>query len=283
MESIACALVLAFLAQCIRSAVFGDIFEAINSNFFTTSSDYYCSGAYSCYNAVALQRVTNDGNVGSIGCHGLFSCMNADLLYNNYGRVVCYEEKSCYNCNIYQMSGTTTYDLECGADRSCAESSIHSTTDVYFSGHLSGINSNIYSYNNLTNYYLQGFESGKGMTIFCGINTTCGIHCHGTACNNVTLICQDGTITSCAINATCISAEQSDVCPNGYNISDHDYNVSLRLPSIENISISTYDNSLIPCQNFSFNVNVNVNNSATNMSYVNKIIITIRKGYFLKG
>lgn len=243
--------------ETIFALIFGNIFSGENSHWSTTWDSYWCSAAYSCYNSISLQRVADDTS-GNIGCFGLSSCMNIDLLYNNYGALSCLGEKSCYHSNIYQMS-PSTYQLPCDGDRSCAESSIHTTTDVYFHGHLSGINSKIYSYNNVTNYHLYGFQSGDGATIFCATNTTCIAHCDGSACNNLTFICHDDSNTSCSLDTDCTNAEKSDLCPNGYSMND-----TLRLPSIKNISISTFENSLLPCKNINYSSDVIYSNNSFN-------------------
>ena len=212
-----------------------------NAMLESTSNLISCHGSFSCYQSSVLTAAN------SIYCYGLFSCLQVVLAYFQ-GNLYCWGEKSCYNGKFIQNSD---YEygrvIDCTGQESCAQSIfiINTTiTNVYLSAHLASTNSVFYSnlsnFSNTTgttNYYFYGEYSGYNATIICENEAICNINCYANGCNKLNLICN----ANCSID--CTNAEyDSNICPNGYNSSNF-----YQLPNLNNITISTYDNSINVC------------------------------------
>ena len=212
------------------------------------SNTIECGGSYSCYNSsIIIMNRTDDSYVGYIFCHGFFSCANVNQITNTYGIVYCDGSMSCYNSSIYLPSYSSAA-LFCDAFKSCADSDIYSQTfsNYYFDGYLSGENSVIQAngYGN-PNFVFRGANAGSGATVICATAKSCTVACYGNSCNNLTLECENGDISSCSFGIFCIFAMKSDICPNGYDMNLLADVIGYQMPFIGSNSIYAMANGTI--------------------------------------
>ena len=174
----------------------------------------------------------------------MFSCSKSSTITNELGNTYCNGEQSCAESPI-EMS-RTGYKLLCRGDHSCFESDIVSTVadiGIFMHGDLSGLNAKIsIEGTSVSSYwYFYGSSSGYNASIECSSSQTCNIYCHGNACNEINLINNGGNV----ICHTSLSAEKSDVCPDGYDVPDFIDSI----PILVNTTVSTYENSVLVCNN----------------------------------
>ena len=221
----------------------------------TSSASIYCDGGHSCYNTSFIQHISLL-NSANINCQGLMSCAHVSgYLYNNNGNIYCSGEQSCAysNIQVYEY-------LYCYGARSCKNSIIFVGEYAIMSGSLSGANSIFYSNSTLTELSFKGADSGYNATVNCGTGHQCDIFCYHNSCTNMIVQCKDiiidntnnDKITNCTINIDCQYAEQSDICPDGYQSSPFWINIGQSslfsfLPNLIDIGMSNYDNSVILC------------------------------------
>lgn len=172
------------------------------------SGNIRCYGVYSCYNATLIKQTSDV--YANIECFGLFSCAKVGTIVQPYAGTMCYGEKSCYDTKILAI--VPDYDVWCSGDRACQDTEIITQRDVYFQGHLSGLNSNLYSNDSFTIYQFFGAESGYNATVHCGDFHICWIFCYGNACNKLSWT--QGTSSTLQFNCD-QNAEFSDACPDG--------------------------------------------------------------------
>ena len=119
------------------------------------------------------------------------------------------------NNRLLQYFDDSTDGLTCYGDSSCAESVAQCRGPHYINGNLAGQNSVFLSGADGVEYYFTGKDSGYGATIICQNGHNCTVWCSNDGCNNLRLFEQGGTLI---IN--CNLAQKSDVCPNGYVLSN---------------------------------------------------------------
>ena len=190
-----------------------------NGNEKTGDGKIYCHGSYSCYNCDSIKSSsTIDWN--GIACYGLFSCSNVSYLLQAYGNILCLGEKSCFGSEIAHTSERVEDGIYCHAFMSCSNTRIFTQNTIYVGGFLGASNSIIYTTGDAILNFI-GVSSGLNTKIICHSGTTCTLYCWSNACNNLTIECDE----TCTIEVICSQngAEQSQLCPNGYNISKDIY------------------------------------------------------------
>lgn len=226
------------------------------ATILTTSASINCYGSYSCYKSTAIENMKPLwSSSGNIRCYGLFSCANV-LHMSAYNTIYCYAEQSCFGSVIF------TFELICTGDRSCANSQVFHNGSISLYGSLSGINSIFYSVGpvgSTFDYEIYGSYGAYNATIMCGSGHECDIECDGNSCQNLMVQCSDGSDNTCDISISCRYSQQTVVngeCGINYGYKtksswisqlNFDFGSRINLPSLIDISISTYENSVIPC------------------------------------
>lgn len=220
------------------------------------SYEIQCFGSYSCYKADLIQRTTASGagdDSISIRCDALFSCAFVDFIHNYNGTVRCRGVKSCFATKITIESSSFNDYVQCDSNQACSNSIITSHGLNIIHGYAAAQNSIFYSNSSIVTYRFRAMDSGYNATIVCGTNHTCTIDCHSNACSNLHLMCNGSDSSynisnsvneACFFNISCSSAEESDICPDGYKLTQTD---SYPLPNVLNVTMTTYDNSIDPC------------------------------------
>ena len=184
----------------------------------------------------------------------MFSCSNISYLLQHRGDIYCYGEKSCFGSTIIHNSSADGDWIYCMGYMSCSNTIITTQTGIWIFGYLSLSHSIIYG-NGDVEINFRGVSSGLGTKIICGIGSTCEIGCWTNGCNSLTVECEpmiinDTTIITtdtCTINIACSAngAEQSHLCPDGYNTT---FNVQTpSLTDLEQTTASTVQNSFDFC------------------------------------
>ena len=232
-----------------------------NSSFDSSGNSFelyhvYCNGAYSCCNSsVEFPDSVSDHAYTYLQCDGLYSCSNSTFAVPFYS-ISCNGESSCAQIplmNIMQSYHHTSYYdtshvLTCDGFRSCDNSTfLVNNMKIYIRGYLGAVNSTFHSIYDSVYYYFYGVSSGYDSTIICYDDKKCYIECHNNACNKLNVQC----IGMCNITFNCANAQRSDNCPNGYDV-----NANL-LPDIDSMTISTYQNSFLPCNHSNSTYNNN--------------------------
>ena len=217
------------------------------------TANNFCNGAYSCYEAVSMYS-----NPQTF-CYGLMSCAYVGMLESK--GLSCAGELSCYGATTRDVLGGGS--TNCDGWKSCMDANITQTYYFYTYGAYSAANALVYSYEG-ANYRLYGPYSMYNATIICDTGYTCTVECRANACNDLTLICEDGSGPSngtCTFNVDCSGgAEKSDLCEDGYDIGtyfdDPDY-PEFALPTyLLNETFSNYNNSVLFCNNATNGINV---------------------------
>lgn len=234
----------------------------------TIDGEIDCLGSYSCYKTDSLISYNTSSTSiydGIISCFGLFSCANINQLINQYGQTACSGSLSCYNSNIYVSGGDQT-EFYCTAFKSCANSYIEGDSQFLFYGTLSAQNAVIKAVNAPT-YTFYGGEAGKGATFICLAGWVCSINCYVNACNQLTLECDDGGVTSCVFSITCIGAEKSDICEQGYDMNKLVEIMGYNVPSLANATVfSNFNNSNTDICSSSASINCDEYNQCSGQS-----------------
>ena len=200
----------------------------------------YCDASYSCFNSEWIET-----NGERIECQGYKSCSNVSSMHigvisavesqsstslSSDGTIRCRGDESCSNTNIF-MHNINDYktNLLCTARMSCANSIINAVSEyqmpntpvtshyIRFTGYFSGYNASVFIGND-SEIKFGGFHSGYQATVVCESMQTCFISCVANGCFNTTFICEDEqTHNSCVFDVFCEDAEQSSVCPSGYD------------------------------------------------------------------
>ena len=152
--------------------------------------------------------------------------------------------------------GTSSIDIICDGDRSCANSDIYfqGTGNLYGSGYLSITNSTIHIKSDQNVYfYFYGSYSGSNIIIEIESDGYATIYCHGpNSCTDTTRVkCIDST---CGYYFVCWSQMQrSQHCnyDKYYSILDMD----TVMPNIDYIPMSNYSNSVEICDTSSYTCN----------------------------
>ena len=238
--------------SCYNSSI-----DSLSNTTFELDSAY-CSGGYSCCNTSIEfpNAIASDPN-NILYCDGLSSCSNSTinvLLKTIY----CNGESSCAQIPLMNMMhkynyiyGSYSQQLNCNGFRSC-DNTIFMVNNMYtyIRGYLGAVNSTFYSIYESVYYYFYGVSSGYNSTIICYDGNKCYIECHNNACNKLNIQC----IGMCDITINCTYAQQSDNCPNGYDINSINGNLFPNMYT-DQLTISTYQNSFLPCNHSNNSVN----------------------------
>ena len=195
-----------------------------------------CQASHACYNSTLIQTDNDDP---LISCMGLRSCANVKNISMLYGgQIQCRGEQSCINTRMF-TSNISISDVEnsikCLGQLSCANATIISSSiDSYIEirGYLAAYNATFISINNTT-YLFDGLNSAFGAVVECKEGATCTVYCYGNSCSDLELI-GDGTFDM----ARCWSAQKSDMCPNGYNMSSYSLIRDIDLVAINDFVLS---------------------------------------------
>lgn len=220
-----------------------------------------CEGAFSCYQSLSIEMVlSSDSNIDdstNTNCDGLFACSNVNLIETSSPYVLCRAEKACVNSTI--VFGYEGQQLTCVGDQSCANGVITNVRRDYFNGHLSGHNAILTASNDSDSTHIfTGAFSGYNATIYCGnknnidFNYICNINCYGNGCTNLNLQC----IGNCTFAVVCYGSEESEACPNGFNLNSiidmiysyENLGLNIEIPWLnDNSQFSTLENSYSLC------------------------------------
>ena len=209
----------------------------------TGESSILCFGSYSCYQSsyLQIQNTVNQTHY-QIACFGLFSCAFVELIYLQFGPVFCYGELSCFNSNIYIGDSGNRYGINIRGDRACVGSILSGGFYNWAYASLSAQNATFISTIDNATFEMYANFAGYGATIICGDELNCYVYCSGNGCNQLTLECAEHNDT-CNFIIDCKGAQQSDICPNGYNLDQ----LSFQVPSLTDVELSSYENSYNPC------------------------------------
>ena len=96
----------------------------------------------------------------------------------------------------------------------------------------------------------RGANGGYNATMICGNGLTCDINCFNDACDNLKLTCENenNDYGNCTFEIICVHTEYDSInCPDSYQLPSimdgHDFT----MPSLLNVTMSTYENSYILC------------------------------------
>ena len=193
-----------------------------------------CLGSFSCYQTALILL-----NSSTLECGGLFSCFTI----SNYIAV-----KSRYMGGSAELSFARSQDVRIknsfytGGAWVAKDSIIHIGNWVNFDGYSAGLNGIFYIDQQTWVWFRgRGRKSLYNITIICtNDGRSVGLWCVANSCTGVKFICN----ASHTFSANCDSADQSDVCPNGYVSSSF---IKYKLPELD--SASTFNNSIQLCEN----------------------------------
>lgn len=203
-----------------------------------------CYGSYSCYQSGYLKVISTSTDYGgAITCAGLFSCAFVDTIYNYWGSISCRGELSCFNSNVYFGSSSLYKSIYITGDHAFSKSTLLNGYNHRVYASFGAQNATFISTVNNTMFYMFGNYAGYGATIICGSGLDCNIYCSGNGCNELNLICNGTSRFSCNFVVDCSSAQQSNICPNGYTIDQ----LQFQVPSLMDVKLSTIENSYNAC------------------------------------
>ena len=126
--------------------------------------------------------------------------VQSEVESNGYGNIYCMGYDSCYGDGDTSISfGTNLFCI--GGYYACAQNIIFGISNIYLFGFKAGDSTDIYSnytISNSTYIYVDGYQAGTNMNIFCESGHTCIVYCFDTALacidDSVTWYCQEESI-----------------------------------------------------------------------------------------